>query len=122
VDFMDSRRRHDEPGVSDAALDFVRFCHRRRRVGWPELYDEMCHVASRGLYHGWGFGELAEHGIAFGLAEMPRLASLVTEVAGQEGERRGRMLVGVMGPIGRSEALEEASEDRRAAAFIGAAK
>ena len=40
----------------------------------------------------------------------------------QEGERRGRMLVGVMGPIGRSEALEEASEDRRAAAFIGAAK
>jgi len=119
---MDSRRRPEELSPADGALDFVRFCHRRKRVGWPELYDEMCHVASRGLYHGWGFGELAEHGIAFGLAEMPRLASLVTEVAGQEGERRGRMLVGVMGPIGRSEALEEASEDRRAAAFIGAAK
>jgi len=120
---MDSRRRHDEPGVSDAALDFVRFCFRRRRAGWPELYDEMCHVASRGLYHGWGFGELAEHGIAFGLAEMPRLASLVTAVVGQDSERRGRLMVGVMSPMARSEALEEAPEDaRRSATFIGAAK
>jgi hypothetical protein len=39
---------------SDQAIDFVRFCHRRRRVGWPELYDEMCSVASRRLYEGWG--------------------------------------------------------------------
>jgi hypothetical protein len=23
------------------AADFIRFCYRRRRVGWPELYDEM---------------------------------------------------------------------------------
>ena len=26
----------------------------RRRVGWPELYDEMCAVASRGLFRGYG--------------------------------------------------------------------
>jgi hypothetical protein len=96
---MDSCRRLEESSAVDAALDFVRFCHRRRRVGWPELYDEMCRVASRGLYHGWGFGELAEHGIAFGLAEMPHLAGLVAEVVGQNAERRPRLLVGVMTPV-----------------------
>jgi hypothetical protein len=121
---MDSRWQKVEPSATDAAIDFVKFCHRRRRVGWPELYDEMCHVASRGLYHGWGFGELAEHGIAFGLAEMPRLARLVSEVAAQEAERRGLSLVGVMSPtLGRSDALEEAPEhSRRGGVFVGAAR
>jgi hypothetical protein len=121
---MDSRRRLEDPSAVDAALDFVRFCHRRRRVGWPELYDEMCRVASRGLYHGWGFGELAEHGIAFGLAEMPHLAGLVAEVIGQDAERRPRLLVGVVTPVSvRPDALEEAPEEpRHASAFVGAAR
>jgi hypothetical protein len=109
---MDSRRRLDDRSAADAALDFVRFCHRRRRVGWPELYDEMCVVASRGLYHGLGFAELAEHGITFGLAEMPRLAGLVAQIAREEVERRGRLLVGVMAPMPmRSDAKEEAPEE-----------
>ena len=112
---MDSRTRPDERATSDAALDFIRFCHRRRRVGWPELYDEMCAVASRGLYHGWGFGELAEHGVAFGLSEMPRLAGLVTQVAREDAERRTR-LIGVMAPMpARSDAtVEEAPEGTQA--------
>lgn len=121
---MDSRRRSEELSPTDGALDFVRFCHRRRRVGWPELYDEMCHVASRGLYHGWGFGELAEHGIAFGLAEMPRLAGLVSEVVNHEAERRPRLLVGVMAPATvPQDAAEEVSDAAlRGGAFIGAAR
>jgi hypothetical protein len=120
---MDSRRRPDDPAI-DAALDFVRFCHRRKRAGWPELYDEMCHVASRGLYHGWGFGDLAEHGIEFGLAEMPRLAGLVSEVVRQEAERRPRLLIGAMATAaGLSDAIDELSEDARGvSAFIGAAR
>jgi hypothetical protein len=120
---MDSRRLQQDFAAS-AALDFVRFCHRRRRVGWPELYDEMCHVASRGLYHGWGFGELAEHGIAFGLAEMPRLAGLVAQVVGQEGERHARLLVGVMAPAPERPdvADEPPAATRHAGAFIGAAR
>jgi hypothetical protein len=104
----DSRRRHDDPSAVDGALDFVRFCHRRRRVNWPELYDEMCHVARRGLYHGWGFAELAEHGIAFGLAEMPRLARLVDDVSRTDAERRGRTLVAVMAPVQESDGLDDA--------------
>jgi hypothetical protein len=120
---MDSRRHQEDSGIT-AALDFVRFCHKRRRVGWPELYDEMCRVASRGLYHGWGFGELAEHGIAFGLAEMPRLAGLVADVVAQDGERRPRALVGVMAPVTvHSDVREEAPEvPVCVGAFVGAAR
>jgi hypothetical protein len=120
---MDSRRHVEDRAAADAALDFVKFCHRRRRVGWPELYDEMCAVACRGLYHGWGFGELAEHGIAFGLAEMPRLAGLVSQIAREDVERRGRLLVGVLAPMtARSEALEEAPDEaRHARVLVGTA-
>jgi hypothetical protein len=95
---MDSRRRQEDRVAHDMALDFVRFCRRRRRVGWPELYDEMCLVASRGLFRGWGFNELAEHGIEFGLGQMPRLAGLVAQIANEEAERRSRLMVGVMAP------------------------
>ena len=117
---MDSRRHVEDRAAADAALDFVKFCHRRRRVGWPELYDEMCAVACRGLYHGWGFGELAEHGIAFGLAEMPRLAGLVSQIAREDVERRGRLLVGVMAPLSlRSDAPEEASDEASRARMRG---
>jgi len=120
---MDSRGQQQDPSASDAAVDFVRFCHRRRRAGWPELYDEMCAVASRGLYHGWGFAELGEHGIEFGLAEMPRLAGLVVEVARQESERRSRVLVGIVAPMPLpSDARDEVRDDSgRAQVLMGAA-
>ena len=36
------------------AEEFVRFCYQRRRVGWPELYDEMCAVASSRALPGLG--------------------------------------------------------------------
>jgi hypothetical protein len=113
---MDSRRRPEERASAEAALDFVRFCHRRRRVSWPDLYDEMCVVASRGLYHGLGFGELAEHGIAFGLAEMPRLAGLVAQVVREDGERRVRPLVAVMAS---RTASSEAPDDPSEGALVG---
>ncbi len=100
---MDSRRRADEQSP-DAALDFVRFCYRRRRVGWPELYDEMCAVASRGLYHGWTFTDLAERGIAFSLSEMPRLAAMAARVGQEDGDRRSRVLAGVMSRVGTGQA------------------
>ena len=72
------------------AIEFVRFCHRRRRVGWPELYDEMCAVAGRGLYRGYGQDDLAAIGIGFGLFQMPALAGLVARVVEEDHERRRR--------------------------------
>ncbi len=94
---MDSRagRADDTPageGIhpderTEDALEFVRFCRRRKRVGWPELYDEMCLVAARRAFRDWGLGELADHGIAFTLFDMPRLAALVAQECREERER-----------------------------------
>lgn len=86
---MDSTRP-TEAAPAPEAVAFVRFCYRRRRAGWPELYDEMCAVASRRLYNGWGFTELADHGIGFSLFETPTLAALAREVAREDAERRTR--------------------------------
>lgn len=68
----------------DEALEFVRFCYRRRRVGWPALYDEMSAVAARGAFRGMGYPELAEHGITFCLDNLPRLIALAERVAREE--------------------------------------
>ena len=74
--------------VSPEAVEFVRFCYRRRAVGWPQLYDEMSAVAARCEFRGWGYGELADHGIEFTLTKLPRLAALAGRVAREE--RAGR--------------------------------
>jgi hypothetical protein len=69
------------------AVDFIRFCYHRRRVGWPELYDEMCAVASRGLFRGWGPDELEAHGITFGLLEMSQLSTTAAEIVAEDRAR-----------------------------------
>ena len=70
-------RRTAENRPTPEAAEFVRFCYRRRPVGWPELYDEMRAVAMRRLFRGWDTTELARHGIGFSLEETPVLAELV---------------------------------------------
>jgi hypothetical protein len=82
--------------VSDDAVEFVRFCYRRRKVGWPELYDEMCAVAGRGLFRGWRADELSAEGIGFSLFEMPALAALVQRVLAEEYDRGSRSPVAVV--------------------------
>jgi hypothetical protein len=69
---------------SPEAEAFVRFCYERRRVSWPELYDEMCAVATRGLFRGMGHAELADVGIGFSLFQSASLAQLVTAVVAEE--------------------------------------
>jgi hypothetical protein len=66
------------------AVEFVRFCYHRRRVGWPELYDEMCAVAGRGLYRGFSSDDLGGIGVGFSLFDMPALASLAARVVAEE--------------------------------------
>jgi len=78
-----------------AAEDFVRFCYRRRRVGWPDLYDEMCLVATRGAFRGMGHSELAEVGIGFSLFDTRQLAELVTRVVAEEQAERARLRSGI---------------------------
>jgi hypothetical protein len=74
--------------LSDDGVAFVRFCRERRRVAWPELYDEMCAVARRRLYRGWGFDELAEHGVEFGLFQLAALAAATRAIIADEAAAR----------------------------------
>jgi hypothetical protein len=78
---------------------FVRFCYQRRRVGWPELYDEMCAVATRGLYRGMGTDALAEIGVGFSLFETPKLAQLVARIVAEEQAARRAAKSVVTAPI-----------------------
>ena len=80
---MDSRQAASDMPDPDA-VEFVRFCYRRRRVGWPELYDEMCAVAGRGLFRGYDADDLAELGIGFSLFGMPALAVLSARIVAEE--------------------------------------
>ena len=75
------------PQFTADAVEFIRFCYARRRVGWPELYDEMCAVASRGLFRGWGPDELEAHGIKFGLLEMAGLSTTVSDIVAEDRAR-----------------------------------
>ena len=80
---MDSRTA--ATGITDPdAVEFVRFCYRRRRVSWPELYDEMCAVAGRGLFRGYDADDLAGLGIGFSLFDMPALAVLSSRIVAEE--------------------------------------
>ncbi len=90
---------------------FVRFCYQRRRVGWPELYDEMCAVAMRGLFQGMGADALSEIGVGFSLFETPRLAALVTRVADEDqaARRAARAVI-------REEAIRQAADHEAARA------
>jgi hypothetical protein len=75
------------------AVEFVRFCYHRRRVGWPELYDEMCAVAGRGLFRGFSSDDLGGIGVGFSLFDMPGLANLAARVVAEEGVLRRPMSV-----------------------------
>ena len=91
-------------GIPDPdAVEFIRFCYRRRRVGWPELYDEMCGVAARGLFRGLVADDLAEHGIGFSLFDMPALAALAQRIVVEEQAARRPMTV-VIAPVVADEA------------------
>ena len=70
------------------AVEFVRFCYHRRRVGWPDLYDEMCAVAGRGLFRGYSADDLGGIGVGFSLFDMPALASLACRVVAEEAALR----------------------------------
>ena len=92
---------------------FVRFCYQRRRVGWPELYDEMCAVATRGLYQGMGAEALADIGVGFSLFETPRLAQLVIRVAAEEQAARRAAKAGTCPATGSTDDPEPSTERAR---------
>jgi len=91
------------------AVEFIRFCYRRRRVGWPELYDEMCAVAARGLFRGLVTDDLAAHGIGFSLFDTPALAALAASIVVEEQAARRPMTV-VITPVAEEVPTEAATD------------
>jgi len=92
------------------AVEFIRFCYRRRRVGWPELYDEMCAVAARGLFRGLVTDDLAAHGIGFSLFDTPALAALAASIVVEEQAARRPMTV-VIAPVAEEVPAEGPAPD-----------
>src|SRR6476619_724412 len=81
--------------VPQEVVAFIRYCYQRRRIGWPELYDEMCGVAARAEFRGMDYDRLEQMGVRFSLPEMGRLAALAQEVVVDE--RRRRVAIPVRG-------------------------
>lgn len=108
------------PDCDAEAIEFVRFCHRRRRVGWPELYDEMCAVAGRGLYRGYGADDLASIGIGFGLFQMPALAGLVARVVAEDHDRRRLSASALRSSLAAAEAAAVTADEAADEAAAGA--
>jgi hypothetical protein len=90
-------------------MEFVRFCYRRRRVGWPELYDEMCAVAGRGLFRGYDADDLAGLGIGFSLFDMPALSLLAARVVVEEQARRRPVTVTITAEVAAAATVEMTS-------------
>jgi hypothetical protein len=74
--------------VPEEVVEFIRYCYRRRKIGWPELYDEMCAVAARGGYGGVDYERLTDLGIGFSVAQLPRLAEVARQVVAVERQAR----------------------------------
>ncbi len=86
--------------VDPRMIEFVRFCYRRRRVSWPELYDEMCAVAARGSFHGMAYEDLEQLGIRLTLGGMSDLIALSHRIVAEE---RAASHAACSGPFGRTQ-------------------
>jgi hypothetical protein len=69
-----------EERIAALAIEFIAFCFRRRAVGWPQIYDEMCYVAGNRLYKGLGYEELKDAGLDFTLSGLARTSRVAAEV------------------------------------------
>jgi hypothetical protein len=107
---MDSRSAAARPAHPDA-IEFVRFCYRRKHVGWPELYDEMCAVANRSMFRGFDVDALAGIGIGLCLSDMPGLAAIVAQVVAEEQQARRPVAVRIVTDDEHDEAVADPQEE-----------
>ena len=107
---MDPRSAAARPAHPDA-IEFVRFCYRRKHVGWPELYDEMCAVANRCLFRGFDVDALAGIGIGLCLSDMPGLAAIVAQVVAEEQQARRPVAVRIVQDAEQDEAVGDHPEE-----------
>jgi hypothetical protein len=62
------------------ARDFILFCVNRCGPQWPALYDEMCWVAGRRLFHDVSYKELNEAGLSLSLNDIEDTIKMIDAV------------------------------------------
>jgi hypothetical protein len=60
-------------------IGFILYCTREKRQ-WPDLYDEMCRVAGKGLYQGLHYRDLRKMGLSFSLRGLGTTIQLIESV------------------------------------------
>jgi hypothetical protein len=68
------------------AIEFISYCRSRCQSGWPELYDEMCWVASQRLFHNMGYSELRQSGLSFAIDDIENTLSIVNMITNQDND------------------------------------
>jgi hypothetical protein len=74
--------------VHPQVAGFILFCVQHRGKKWPELYDEMCRVAGRGLFQGLHYKELRKLGLSLSLNHIEETISMVEAVTNHKFDNR----------------------------------
>ena len=75
--------------------------------------DEMCLVASHGLFRGWGPAELTDHGVVLSLFGCTSLAMLVHRVLEADGVRPAKVVLLARRPTARDTDDDDIADCRR---------
>jgi hypothetical protein len=68
---------HD--GIDPHIMGFILYCTREEKQ-WPDLYDEMCRVAGRGLYQGLRHRDLRRLGFSLSLNHLENTIQMIEAV------------------------------------------
>lgn len=68
---------HD--AVNPHIMGFILYCTRQEKQ-WPDLYDEMCRVAGRGLYQGLRHRDLRRLGFSLSLNNLENTIQTIEAV------------------------------------------
>jgi len=65
--------------INPHIVGFILYCSREQRQ-WPDLYDEMCRVAGRGLYQGLRHRDLSRLGFSLSLNRLNSTIQMIEAV------------------------------------------
>jgi len=68
-----------QDAINPHIMGFILYCTRQEKQ-WPDLYDEMCRVAGRGLYQGLRHRDLRRLGFALSLNNLENTIQMIEAV------------------------------------------
>ncbi|MBM4444504.1 MAG: hypothetical protein FJ020_04255 [Chloroflexi bacterium] len=73
------RQQNSPDSINPHIVGFILYCSRQQKQ-WPELYDEMCRVAGRGLYQGLRHSDLRRLGFSLSLNRLETTIQMIEAV------------------------------------------